>query len=821
MTKTTVDAPLSDENIPLDTAMKLFYTDERGVTGQSWAWTDSVLPYYSLKVTARGAILTLKQRVSEVNGKVVGENGHYLLQNGTNTVVISLLAYNEGNDIGYNTVLSTKLDLDVDLVCTGTNDFYTYNEQTGIIAWEPAHILPGARRKIPITVLIYKEPEETNEMGVAAGFSAFFADKEEGGEIKMESAPAQENVTYVPGFDLTLSQNDISVSNLSITEGDNVVITANIRLTGGKKAEDVNVRIFDNGKKITQDLATGYIAGGDSMLISKVWETLPHKSRGSSAGVHTLSCVIDQDNMFDEENEGNNAATITITVYPQQTGSIATTLNLKEPTSSRATLFANEPITFSGDFRRTETNEPIGRIIWKKEVSGESLYSVALADIDANGKENEIISAGKNAGYVYDSKGNKLWSVPAQEGSFCSAGAMDADSNGFLDEVALLNIDKGLYLFNKNGGFIFTKNTTQLGGSPCLSIKACDTQPDLWSSNEIAVLVRGKLSVWTGTGTKLWDASVSPSATKIAIGDVDKNGMMDNLICGDKAFDRDGNLIRTYPTVGRSVGAGDLNGDGFCDEVVLGNQSLSAFNSTGTLMWTRFSGSDLIDEILVINLDSDNKNDVVCEKDNILYGLKNTGTTTQILWQYPTGNITPISAGDIDADGIDEIIAVGDKVYAFEKNGSLTLSHPLSGTSSTVALSDINSDGAADILSASSGVLGTFQEAYLEIKFDDGAWQSMTWDDGLSLWKATQSFVKPGTHSYQVNAAKGGYIEASASSNFYLSQIANVILRKKASTPAILEGGTITYTIEYENIGEGTATNVTIIDVIPENTSLQ
>ena len=58
----------------------------------------------------------------------------------------------------------------------------------------------------------------------------------------------------------------------------------------------------------------------------------------------------------------------------------------------------------------------------------------------------------------------------------------------------------------------------------------------------------------------------------------------------------------------------------------------------------------------------------------------------------------------------------------------------------------------------------------------------MMWDDELKLWKATQSFVNPGTHTYQVRCGKGGYISSSGNSTFYLSQIANVILRKKASS---------------------------------------
>jgi uncharacterized repeat protein (TIGR01451 family) len=276
--------------------------------------------------------------------------------------------------------------------------------------------------------------------------------------------------------------------------------------------------------------------------------------------------------------------------------------------------------------------------------------------------------------------------------------------------------------------------------------------------------------------------------------------------------------------VGISAGAADLNGDGFCDEVILGNQALSAFNSTGTLMWTRFSGQDLINEILVIDLDSDTKNDVICEKDNILYAIRNLGTQTQILWQYPTGNITSISTGDIDADGQDEIIACGNILYAFERNGSLTFSYQLSAISSQpseVKLSDVNSDGSKDLLCTSFDTLAIFQEVNADIKFDDGSWQPMTWNDEIKLWKIDQSFVQPGSHTYQVKAEKGGYISSSKAAQFHLSQIANLILRKKAYPATILEQGTITYLIEYENIGEGTATDLTIIEVLPTDTALQ
>ena len=49
----------------------------------------------------------------------------------------------------------------------------------------------------------------------------------------------------------------------------------------------------------------------------------------------------------------------------------------------------------------------------------------------------------------------------------------------------------------------------------------------------------------------------------------------------------------------------------------------------------------------------------------------------------------------------------------------------------------------------------------------------------------------------------------------------NIILYKSADKKYILPGQEVTYTINYGNIGQGTATDVNIIEVLPENTSLK
>ena len=48
----------------------------------------------------------------------------------------------------------------------------------------------------------------------------------------------------------------------------------------------------------------------------------------------------------------------------------------------------------------------------------------------------------------------------------------------------------------------------------------------------------------------------------------------------------------------------------------------------------------------------------------------------------------------------------------------------------------------------------------------------------------------------------------------------NIILQKQADKRYVLSSQEITYTINYGNIGQGTATDVNIIEVLPKNTEL-
>jgi len=49
----------------------------------------------------------------------------------------------------------------------------------------------------------------------------------------------------------------------------------------------------------------------------------------------------------------------------------------------------------------------------------------------------------------------------------------------------------------------------------------------------------------------------------------------------------------------------------------------------------------------------------------------------------------------------------------------------------------------------------------------------------------------------------------------------SITLQKKVDRTRVELGGTITYTITYANTGSATATDVTIVEVLPEHTALK
>lgn len=100
--------------------------------------------------------------------------------------------------------------------------------------------------------------------------------------------------------DLTLQSSDISFSDSSPSDGDNVLISADISNIGGQSASNVKVRFSHDGTQIGSDyVITSTIGAGGSASAWVTWYGVPQ-------GSHTVEVTVDPSNAIAEANEGNN-----------------------------------------------------------------------------------------------------------------------------------------------------------------------------------------------------------------------------------------------------------------------------------------------------------------------------------------------------------------------------------------------------------------------------------------------------------------------------------------------------------------------------------
>ena len=112
--------------------------------------------------------------------------------------------------------------------------------------------------------------------------------------------------------DLALNSSDISFVPLTLLEGEEVKISAEIH-NRGKPAQNIKVVFYDgdpedDGVLIKEEIIYSTISTGESEILEVGWDTV------GAAESHDIYVVIDPEEMIVEENEGNNKASAGITV---------------------------------------------------------------------------------------------------------------------------------------------------------------------------------------------------------------------------------------------------------------------------------------------------------------------------------------------------------------------------------------------------------------------------------------------------------------------------------------------------------------------------
>lgn len=306
---------------------------------------------------------------------------------------------------------------------------------------------------------------------------------------------------------------------------------------------------------------------------------------------------------------------------------------------------------------------------------------------------------------------SKLWDLKTKAGYVdTSPGVGDLDRDGFNDLIFCTTA--GRVMAVNSGGFeMWTFDTnTQIANPPIVV--------DLDGNKKMRVLAvtnSGRTICLDGeSGVLLWDynlpGGVIWGTTSIAAANLlndekleiiaaDRNGYLTCLNnSGERLWSKKINgEFNTSPAIA------DLDGDGEND--ILAGSSISpliCFSNKGTEKWRVKDLQSSDSSPLVYDLDNNNQLEILLGCGNTVTLFDNNG---QVRWQYAMKSAVHdgISVGDLDNNGIKEIIAIdlGGNVVCLDINGTLKWTayvHERVRRSPTIA--DIDNDGQLEILIA-------------------------------------------------------------------------------------------------------------------------
>lgn len=387
-----------------------------------------------------------------------------------------------------------------------------------------------------------------------------------------------------------------------------------------------------------------------------------------------------------------------------------------------------------------------------------------LGDINGDGIL-DLVTAGGGAGEatVFIGIGNGEFSEKAtlgQPSSVDSVSLADINSDGSLDLITLTYVSPTLSVFLGDGTGNFSQVASYDTG---LSTAQGLAVGDVTGDNKVDLIVAGSDNGWSGTAiiySGLGDGTFFPTSTiadqvffaSAKLGDVDNNGTLDFVGAGLTAepvgkavimlnnghgeFTKSAS-ITTEATYSMDLSLGDLNGDSILDFVTVGLDAgknwASVFigdgNGSFSLAQTLETESDSSMALALGDLNGDGILDLVTAGQSVsgeatVFLGQGDGTFAQVQTLSTEGvRTTALSLGDIDGDGVIDLVTAGYRGGGGE--ATVFLSNTKNGTSPILPFDLTSKAGALQAmgmldrklssLSTQQGIIGAF-EAQLQVE---------------------------------------------------------------------------------------------------------
>ncbi len=348
----------------------------------------------------------------------------------------------------------------------------------------------------------------------------------------------------------------------------------------------------------------------------------------------------------------------------------------------------------------------------------------------------------------------------ALEGSSCKSQPVVGDIDGdgqpeiVVNAVPIFQSLGTLYVLDGKTGASKWERPAQMGyaNAPALGDVDGDGRPDIVIVKEYehSLLLPGSYSVvlYSADGTVIWESARFPGddfdyVAAPAISDMDHDGHPE-IVVGRVILNSDGST-RGVGVAGRgsfglspggiSEGAlpaiADLDLDG-TEEVIVGN---AMYSPDGDPLWVDFTQEDGM--VSVANLDDDEAGEFIAVSYNTVRAHDTSGA---VLWgpiTLPSANITsPAAIGDIDADGLPEIIvAGGNELWAMERDGSIKWTAEVIDESGATGASifDFEGDGISEVVYIDEQEMLVFDGETGAVKFYSAEHSSPTMYDYPSI----------------------------------------------------------------------------------------